>query len=353
MPGRGQLLLFAAALAATVASGALDLLEVGAIPTFVASALALALLAGMVSEATDQLGRHVGPGAGGVIQSALGNLPELLVSIFALRQGLDTLVRYSLIGSILSNSLLVLGLSFLVGGFRRGALTFRTEAPRMIATLLVLAVAALTLPTLAAVLHTPAAKHEAVLSTVCAVVLLTVFAASIPSTLRYGQRIPAEEQEEDADPPWSLWTTLAVLGASGVAAALVSDWFTGALKPATTALGLSQGFTGLVIVAIAGNAVEHSVGIVLAARGKGDYAVSVVLNSALQVALVVIPVVVLASWFVTGTVFTLVLPGLLVAAVFFAALLSAVIVFDGRGDTVEGAALVGLYGMMAAAVWWG
>ena len=91
----------------------------------------------------------------------------------------------------------------------------------------------------------------------------------------------------------------------------------------------------------------------LAARGKGDYAVSVVLNSALQVALVVIPAVVLASWFVTGTVFTLVLPGLLVAAVFFAALLSAVIVFDGRGDTVEGAALVGLYGMMAAAVWWG
>ena len=342
-----------AALAATVAAGALDHLEVGAVPSFAVCAVALALLAGTVNGATDQLGRRVGPGATGVIQSALGNLPELLVSIFALRQGLDTLVRYSLIGSILSNSLLVLGLSFLVGGFRRGALTFRTETPRMIATLLVLAVAALTLPTLAAALHTPAAGHEAVLSTVCALVLLAVFAASVPATLSHGRPSPADEQEEDSEPAWPLGTTLAVLGASGLAAALVSDWFTKAIKPATASLGLSQAFTGLVIVAVAGNAVEHSVGILLAARGKGDYAVSVVLNSALQVALVVIPVVVLASWFVTGTVFTLVLPGLLVAAVFFAAMLSAVIVFDGRGDTVEGAALVGLYGMMAAAVWWG
>jgi Ca2+:H+ antiporter len=144
-----------------------------------------------------------------------------------------------------------------------------------------------------------------------------------------------------------------VLVTAGIGAAFVSDWFVEALEPAITDLGISQAFAGLVIVAIAGNAVEHVVGVQFAARGKADLAVSVILNSSLQVALVVIPVIVLASWFITGAVFTLVLAPLLLAALFLTAILGAVIVFDGRADLVEGAALVGLYGIIAAAFWWG
>jgi Ca2+:H+ antiporter len=198
-----------------------------------------------------------------------------------------------------------------------------------------------------------------VLAIVCALLLLGVFLTTIPATLRDGvgrtARAPGGERsvEKRGEAPWPLWLALAVLVAAGTGAAFVSDWFVAALEPAIIELGISQAFAGLVIVAIAGNAVEHVVGVQFAARGKADLAVSVILNSSLQVALVVIPVIVLASWFITGAVFTLVLPPLLLAALFLTAILGAVIVFDGRADLVEGAALVGLYGIIATAFWWG
>ena len=328
-------------------------------PTFAVSAVALATLAVVVGHATDELGSHLGSGLTGVIQSAVGNPPELFVCLFALKAGLLDVVRGALIGLILANSLLVLGCAFVAGALRHGRLRFASKSPRMIATLLMLAVAALAMPTLAAVLHTPAAGHEGVLAIVCALLLLGVFLTTIPATLRDGvggaARAPGSERsaEKRDEAPWPLWLALAVLVAAGIGAAFVSDWFVEALQPAIIDLGISQAFAGLVIVAIAGNAVEHVVGVQFAARGKADLAVSVILNSSLQVALVVIPVIVLASWFITGAVFTLVLPPLLLAALFLTAILGAVIVFDGRADLVEGAALVGLYGIIAAAFWWG
>jgi Ca2+:H+ antiporter len=350
--------MMAMALVAGVCTGLLTHAGATAVPTFAVSAVALATLAAVVGHATDELGSHLGPGLTGVIQSAVGNLPELFVCLFALEAGLLDVVRGALIGSILANSLLVLGCAFVAGALRQGRLRFATESPRMIATLLMLAVAALAMPTLAAVLHTPAAGHEGMLAIVCALLLLGVFLTTIPATLRGGggtARAPGGERstEKRDEAPWPLWLALAVLVAAGTGAAFVSDWFVEALQPAIVDLGISQAFAGLVIVAIAGNAVEHVVGVQFAARGKADLAVSVILNSSLQVALVVIPVIVLASWFITGAVFTLVLPPLLLAALFLTAILGAVIVFDGRADLVEGAALVGLYGIIAAAFWWG
>jgi Ca2+:H+ antiporter len=344
--------MMAVALAAGVCTGLLTHAGATAVPTFAVSAVALATLAAVVGHATDELGSHLGPGLTGVIQSAVGNLPELFVCLFALEAGLVDVVRGALIGSILANSLLVLGCAFVAGALRHGRLRFASESPRMIATLLMLAVAALAMPTLAAVLHTPAAGHEGMLAIVCALLLLGVFLTTIPATLRDGVGGGRSAEKRD-EAPWPLWLALAVLVAAGIGAAFVSDWFVEALQPAIADLGISQAFAGLVIVAIAGNAVEHVVGVQFAARGKADLAVSMILNSSLQVALVVIPVIVLASWFITGAVFTLVLPPLLLAALFLTAILGAVIVFDGRADLFEGAALVGLYGIIAAAFWWG
>ena len=169
----------------------LHVVHAGPTLTFICCALALAGVAHVIGEATDQLGNHLGPAATGIVQSAVGNLPELFVCIFALQAGLVTVVQTSLVGSILSNALLVLGLAFVAGGLRHGVLIFESQTPRMIAILLLLAVAALVLPTLAHELHLPAGAHEQPLSVICAVVLLMVFSVLTRAMLVQGQRCRA------------------------------------------------------------------------------------------------------------------------------------------------------------------
>lgn len=352
---RNERLTIGVALVATFLSGILTLAHAGAVLRFVIAGVALAALAALVGQATEQLGERLGPGATGVLQSAIGNLPELFVGIFALRAGLITVVQAALVGSILGNSLLVLGLAFLVGGLRHGTQRFAAETPRMIAVLTLLAVGALAVPTLAKGLHAPAGAHIGGLSIACALILLVVFAASIPSSLAGG---PAGITEtagigHETGLTWPLGLAAGLLLLAGVGAAFVSNWFVAALSPAIATLHISEAFTGLVIVAIAGNAVENVVGIQLAARNKPDYALSVILNSSLQVALGLIPVLVLLSYVVGGVHLTLVLPGLLVAALGLTAIVTAVIVYDGESTWLEGVALLGLYGIIAAAFWWG
>src|SRR6266700_3814403 len=171
--------------------------------TFVVSGVALALLAALVGIGTEQVGSRLGPGATGVLQSSLGNLPELFVGYFALRDGLIPVIQAALVGSILGNSLFVLGLAFFVGGLRHGTQRFASEAPRMIATLTLLTVAALAVPTLVHGLHTPAAGYEEGLSIACAVILLVVFIASIPVSLRGGPTTLPEESPALSN-PWPL-----------------------------------------------------------------------------------------------------------------------------------------------------
>lgn len=352
---RGERITLLIAAVSTIAAGFLHS-GGGEVLAFAIAAVALATLASVVGAATEQLGERMGPGATGVLQSGIGNLPELFVCIFALRAGLVKVVQSALIGSILANSLLVLGLAFLVGGLRHGTQRFSSEQPKIIATLTMLAIAALTVPTLAHELHTPAEPHTDMLSVACAIVLLIVFILSIPFSLK--SDLPAKmksESGEDETPHviWPMGLAIGILVFAGVAAAFVSEWFVSALEPAMKTLGLSEAFTGLVIVAIAGNAVENVVGIQLAARNKADYAVSVILNSSLQVALGLVPVLVLASFFIGPSHLTLVMSPLLVVALGFAAALGAVIVYDGESVWLEGAALIGLYGIIAASFWWG
>lgn len=341
-----------AALLATVMAGTLHFAGANVVLTFGTTAAALALLAVIVGDATKQLGSRLGPGATGILQSGLGNLPELFVCIFALRAGLTGVVKAALIGSILGNSLLVFGLALFLGGLKNGKQQFKSEPPKMIATLMLLAVAALMIPTLAKELHSAAESHIAVLSVVCAIILLIVMAASIYFLVKGDPSVAPQDVGTDHD-AWGMPLTIGLLALSSVGAAFVSDWFVEGLQPAMKILGISETFAGLVVVAIAGNAIENLVGIQLAWRNQADYAVSVILNSSLQVALGLIPALVLLSFVIGGPVLTLVLPPLLLVAMALAAIVTAFVVYDGESIWLEGLALIGLYCIIAAAFWWG
>jgi Ca2+:H+ antiporter len=344
--------------------------SLGQIVGFVIAAVALALLAACVGRAVDALSDRVSAAATGILQSALGNLPELLILIFALRSGLIAVVQATIVGSILANVALVLGIAFIAGGVRNGVQRFPGSGARDLGLSLLLGVAALAVPSVTILLHVPAASHERTLSVIVSVVLLIAFGLSLLYTLRPG----GQAGEREAGPPtaasgssgraateagtapeahWPLWLALAVLGVTGVLAALVSDWFVAALQPAITALHINETFAGLVIVAIAGNAVENFVGVQLALRDQPEHALQVVLQSPLQIAMFVAPLVLLLAPLLGAGGFTLVLPPLLLVSLVASAMLAVFITLDGESTWYEGAVLIALYALLAASFWWG
>ena len=320
---------------------------------FLVAAGAMALLASLVGRSVEQLGDQFGAGATGVLQSALGNLPELFICIFSLKAGLVDVVQAALVGSILANLLLVLGLAFVVGGLKHGTQQLGSERARTIVVLMLLSVTAWVIPSLAHWVHAPASEHEQTFSVLVSVVLLGLFALSLPFALRRDSGEDAGEPEGHGIPRWPLWLAVVVLAVSAAAAAFVSDWFVVALEPTMDSVGISEAFAGLVVVAIAGNAVENVVGIQLAASGNSQYAFSIVLNSPIQIALVLAPVLVIVSQLFMATTLTLVLSPMLVVSLLLAIILAAFIAFDGESTWLEGASLVALYGIIATSFWWG
>ncbi len=359
----------------TAGSAATRYVHTGHVVPFVVSALAIGLLAAIVGRSVDRLGDRLGSGMTGVVQSALGNLPELFFGIFALRAGLVGVVQAALVGSIVANVLLVLGLAFIVGGLRHGTQRFPAENARVIVVLLVLAVSVLMIPTLGVHLNLAVRRHKVALSDVAAVVLLVVFVLSAPGSVRRDPgpapegvtagKEPGTDESAGRERPgangdagatgasWSISLVIVTLLASSVGAAFVSDWFVAALSPALLALHMSEAFAGLVVVAIAGNAVENVVGVQLAARNRSDYALSVILQSPVQIALVLIPALVLLSGVVGGAQLTLVLSPLLGVILALTTLIAAFVVLDGESTWLEGACLVGLYVVIATSFWWG
>lgn len=364
---RSDVFMMVAAVVFTVASPLVT--GLGNLLPFLVAAVAVALLAALVGRSVDHLADRLGAGAVGVLQSALGNLPELFICIFALRAGLTEVVTSALIGSILGNLLLVLGLAFLCGGLHNGVLKYSEGRARMIMSLMILSVAAMIVPSLASYVHSPAAGHEIGLSRITAVVLLLVFVASIPASLRRedpatrhgaeptsaesAAEARAGEHEQEQERRWPMALAIAMLAITGVLAAYVSDLFVDGLQPALGALHISQAFAGLVVVATAGNAVENAVGVKLAWQNQADHALSVVLNSPLQIALVLAPVLVLISPLIGGAAFTLVFSPMLVAAMTLSTVAVAFLVADGESDWLEGATMIGLYVLIAGAFWWG
>ena len=365
---RGDRWLALATVALTVVAGVAS--RVGGVLGFVTAAVALALLATCVGRAVDALGDRVSAAATGILQSALGNLPELLILVFALRAGLLTVVQATLVGSILANVALILGLAFVFGGLRHGTQRFSGVAARTLGLNLLLAVAVLAVPSLTALLHTPAAGHERTLSVLAAIVLLAAFGLSLVHTLKPGPErstpsappppstttdtsVTAPTPPAASRPAWPIWLAVAVLAVTGVMAALVSDWFVAALTPAMAALHISDAFAGLVIVAIAGNAVENVVGIQLALKNRGEHALEVVLQSPVQIAMFVAPVVLLLAPALGAGTFTLVLPPLLLVTLLLSAALAVFITLDGESTWYEGVALIAVYAVLGAAFWWG
>lgn len=348
---RADLIVLGGCLVGIVLAAVTHFANLGSVTAFVCAAVAVAALAALVGRSVDQIGERLGPGATGMLQSALGNLPELFIAIFALRAGLVDVVRAALIGSILGNLLFVLGLAFVVGGLKNGTQRFDTGRAKLNAALMVLAVAALVVPSLASYARTGAGHHEHALSIVVSVVMLIVFALSVPSSLA---RTEGAHDAAPAEPArWPMPLAIGLLTAASVAAAVVSDWFVSALEPAIKALHISSLFAGLVIVALAGNAIENVVGIQLAYKNKAEAAMSVVINSPVQISLVLAPALVLLSPIVGGATLTLVFSPLLLIAVVLAVFVAVLITIDGESTWLEGAALIALYVIIAASFWWG
>jgi Ca2+:H+ antiporter len=348
---RSDLAILTASAALCVLSGVAHYGHWNSVVAFVISGAAVCLLAALVGRSVEQLGDRFGPGATGVLQSALGNLPELFICIFALQAGLVDVVRAALIGSILANLLLVLGLAFLVGGLKNGTQNLGSERARTIVVLMLLSVTAMAIPSIAHQVHSPVEDHEKVFSVIVSVILLGLFALSLPFSLR---RQATDAVVPEGEPPrWPVGLAIGMLAAAGALAAFVSDWFVAALEPAMDSLNISQAFAGLVIVAIAGNAIENVVGVQLAAKGQSEYAFSVILNSPIQIALVLAPVLVLISQIFGLASLTLVFGPMLVVSLMLSVILAGLIAFDGESTWLEGATLIALYAVIATSFWWG
>jgi Ca2+:H+ antiporter len=328
-----------------------------AVPRFLLATLALAGLAWVVSFSTEQLGERFGPGVTGMLQSTLGNLPELFVVIFALQKGELIVAQTAIIGSILANALLVLGLVIVVGARRSGnnLMVFSKRLPRDTATLLQVTVFIIVLLALSLGSHDPASHHVKAISVVGAICLLVVYTSWVIPYLRSDQA-PGAAATQDAPgdaaaPPaqrqrLGLATTLTLLLGAGAASAFVSDWFINGLQPAIVQLNISQAFAGLVIVAIAGNAVENTAGLVLAWKGRSDLAISVVKNSVAQIAAFLFPVLVLVS-FALSTTLTFALAPVYTGALGLTALALWQVTGDGEAAEFEGWSLVALYVILA------
>jgi Ca2+:H+ antiporter len=316
-----------------------------AVPAFAAATVALAGLAYVVSFSTEQVGERFGPAVTGVLQSTLGNLPELFIVIFALRAGQVVVAQTSIIGSLLANALLVLGAVLIVGARRApdGIMRFHKRLPNDTATLLMVCVFIIVVVAVSLAAHDPASHHVKSISTIAAIALLVVYLSWVIPYLR-ADRSP---QAEGHGPRVALATALVLLGLAGVGSAFVSDWFIHALEPAIKQLGVSQAFAGLVIVAIAGNAVENFTGLVLAYKGQSDLAVSVVKNSVSQIAAFLFPVLVLVSLLFAHSL-TFAMAPVYAAALALTALSVWQITGDGEAAQFEGCALVAIYVVVAA-----
>lgn len=350
---RSQRITVIVALLAAVGAGAAHFAHAPSVLAFVVAGLALAALASIVSFATEQIGVRFGPAVTGVLQSTLGNLPEFFIVLFALSAGQVVVAQTSVVGSLFANALLVLGAVIVVGARRDGVMRFRARLPQDTATLMLSASFVIVLVALAVAAHDEASHHVVALSAVAAVCLLGIYAAWLWPYLR-SDRASEETGEAEASPEGHagvpLGVSIALLAAAGVGAAFASDWFVSALEPAIETLGISQAFAGLVIVAIAGNAVENVVGIVLAHKGDADLAISVVKNSVAQVAVFLFPLLVLVSLLFEQHL-TFQLSPVYVGAILLTAIALWQITGDGEATIFEGVALIAMYVMLAAFAW--
>ena len=341
----------AVVLAVAVVGGVLHFTDADPVVTFVVCGIALGGVAWTIGIATESVGARYGPAVTGALQSTLGNLPELFIVLFALSAGELVVAQFSILGSLFANALLVLGMAIAAGSTRQpdGTMSFGARLPNDTATLMLLAVFLISILGLSDQVGDSASHHQVEISVVGAVCLLVVYGAWLIGYLRSDKTSEAAlvEPKHGALP---FQAAIVLLAVSGIAAAFVSDWFVHALDPAVEAIGISKAFTGLVIVAIAGNAVENVVAVQLAWKGQNDLAISVVKNSVAQIACFLWPVLVILSLFFAERL-TFVVEPVYLGALALTAIALWQVTGDGRAVLFEGLALVSLYVVLATLVW--
>jgi Ca2+:H+ antiporter len=324
---------------------------------FFAAATGVIPTAALMGRATEELADRSGPGIGGLLNVTFGNFPELLIAFFALIEGLQEVVKASIIGSILGNLLLVLGVSMFAGGLRRERQTFNPTAAGAQATMLVLASGALAMPAFIQLIQggglpTPAEEEfehvEGIESDslAVAIVLLVTYAGGLWFSLVSHRDVfnPYEEEVHDeGHEPWSVRRSVILLAIAGIGVGIMSEVLVGSISETAESIGLSEFFIGIIIVAVVGNAAEHWVAVYFAVKDRMDLSVNIAIGSSAQVALFVAPVLVVLSFFFGPEPMPLVFNGYEVAAVLLAGVIATLIALDGESTWFEGLQLLALY----------
>jgi Ca2+:H+ antiporter len=342
------------------------LLEVtGASPAFVffASAAGVIPTAALMGRATEELADRSGPGIGGLLNVTFGNAPELIIALFALGQGLHEVVKASLIGSILGNTLLVLGAAMLVGGLkvsRTGRQRFNRTAATAQASMLLLAVTAMVMPAIFTLIRGPGLPSPGAeridygstieqLSLAVAIVLILSYLAGLVFSLRTHRDLFNPPQEAREVDPWSMRRSVLVLAVAGVLVGVMSELLVGSISDTAKDIGLSEFFIGAIVVAIVGNAAEHWVAVLVAAKDKMDLAVNIAIGSSAQIALFVAPVLVVVSFALGPAPMPLVFNGFELGAIVLAVIIANAVTNEGESTWYEGLQLLAVYLVLALA----
>ena len=302
--------------------------------------------------ATEQISTRTGEAVGGLLNATFGNAPELIITLVALKAGYADMVRGSLIGAILANLLLALGLGFLFGGLRHVDQKFNSIAARAYSTMMLLAVTSLIVPSSFSRFFAPEGtiRQEQLLNIGIAFVLLAVYILYLVFSLKTHPHAFASLDQEGAHhegPEWSLWQAIGGLLGAAILAAWMSEILVGAAEGTGKALGMSQSFVGIVFLAIVGGAAESSSVIVTARKNRMDLSVSIALGSCIQIALFVAPVLVLASYFIAPQPFELSFSRAEVGSLFLAVLIGTLVCGDGQSNWFKGVQLTTVYVIMA------
>jgi len=339
----------------------LELAHAGAVIIFFASALGVIPTAALMGRATEELAVRSGPGIGGLLNVTFGNAPELIIALFALGAGLHEVVKASIIGSIMGNTLLVLGAAMLAGGWKRDRQYFDRTAASAQSSMLLLAAAALVMPAVYELidgrgLPMPGAERvhydstvEA-LSAAVAVVLILSYAAGLWFSLKTHRSLfnPVHEEDEEHE-PWSVRKAIFALAIAGVAVGVMSEILVDSISDAAKTLGLSEFFIGVIVVAIVGNAAEHWVAVLVAVKDKMDLAVNIAIGSSAQIALFVAPVLVLTSFVLGPHPMALVFNGFELAGILLAILIANHVTNEGESTWYEGLQLLAVYFVLGIA----
>jgi Ca2+:H+ antiporter len=333
---------------------AMETLGAPATAVFAASALGIVPTAALMGRATEELAARSGPGIGGLLNVTFGNAPQLIIALFALGQGLQEVVKASIVGSIIGNMLLVLGAAMLAGGIGRERQHFSRTSASIQTTMLMLASAALIMPAIFELVEgkgLPAPGAEAIhyggtvehLSLAVAIVLIITYVVGLFFSLKTHRDLFNPEYEEEDTWGWSTRKSVIALAIAGVLVGVMSEVLVGSITEASESVGLSEFFIGVIVVAIVGNAAEHWVAVLVAMKDKMDLAVNIAVGSSAQIALFVAPVLVIASFFLGPHPLALVFNGFELGAILLAILVGNHVTSDGESTWFEGVQLLAVY----------